>query len=277
MTNGQHIPEEDLALYAMQALDPPENATVQAHLDTCVECRGRLAEAAGDVALIGMGVEQARLPEGARERFLNRIQTDGAAAGRPVALPVAAAPRESSGLRLEPRRRRLWPVLIPWAAAAAMVAVAGYLAVQNRHLRDTLDQDRTQMVQLSATASRAQELMDVLTARSAQRVTLTERKGTQTPTGHTSYLADRGALIFVADNLRPVPASKTYELWVIPANGGAPIPAGTFRPAENGTASVILPPLPTGVAAKAFGVTIENAEGSATPSLPIILSGSPGA
>ncbi len=276
MTNGQHIPEEDLALYAMRALDPPENATVQAHLDTCAQCRSRLAESAGDLALIGLSVEQVRLPEGARERFLHRIQTDGAVS-RNAELPVATAARESSGLRLEPRRQRIWPVLIPWVAAAAMVAVAGYLAIQNRHLRDTLDQDRTQMVQLSATASRAQELMDVLTARSAQRVTLTERKGTQTPTGHTSYLADRGALIFVADNLRPVPASKTYELWVIPANGGAPIPAGTFRPAENGTASVILPPLPTGVAAKAFGVTIENAEGSATPSLPIILSGSPGA
>jgi hypothetical protein len=36
---------------------------------------------------------------------------------------------------------------------------------------------------------------------------------------------------------------------------------------------VLLPPLPKGVPAKAFGVTIEKAEGSATPTSPIILVG----
>jgi hypothetical protein len=36
---------------------------------------------------------------------------------------------------------------------------------------------------------------------------------------------------------------------------------------------LVLPPLPTGVPAKAFGVTIERAEGSETPTTPIILSG----
>jgi anti-sigma-K factor RskA len=66
----------------------------------------------------------------------------------------------------------------------------------------------------------------------------------------------------------------TYELWVIPANGNAPIPAGLFRPDATGSASVVLPELPSGVQAKAFGVTVERAEGSQKPTLPIILSGS---
>jgi len=35
--------------------------------------------------------------------------------------------------------------------------------------------------------------------------------------------------------------------------------------------------LPLGIPARAFGVTIENGEGSTTPTLPIVLSGSPGA
>ena len=86
-------------------------------------------------------------------------------------------------------------------------------------------------------------------------------------------MPERGALIFVANHLEQVPASKTYELWIIPANGSAPIPAGTFRPDANGTASVILPPLPQGVPAKAFGVTIENEGGADKPTMPIVLSG----
>jgi anti-sigma-K factor RskA len=87
------------------------------------------------------------------------------------------------------------------------------------------------------------------------------------------YLRSRGALIFSASNLRPLPPDKTYELWVIPANGSAPIPAGTFEPDAKGMASVLLPHLPKGVQAKAFGVTMENAGGSTTPTLPILLAG----
>ena len=70
-----------------------------------------------------------------------------------------------------------------------------------------------------------------------------------------------------------LPADKTYELWVIPANGSAPIPAGTFTPDATGNASVVMPPMPEGIPAKAFGVTIEKAGGSSTPTAPILMAG----
>jgi hypothetical protein len=35
-----------------------------------------------------------------------------------------------------------------------------------------------------------------------------------------------------------------------------------------------MPDMPKGIEAKAFGVTIENAGGSATPTMPIVLAGS---
>ena len=63
---------------------------------------------------------------------------------------------------------------------------------------------------------------------------------------------------------------------MIPASGAAPVPAGTFTPNAEGYASVVLPSLPSGVQAKAFGITIENAGGSETPTLPIVLSGTAG-
>jgi anti-sigma-K factor RskA len=77
----------------------------------------------------------------------------------------------------------------------------------------------------------------------------------------------------VADNLEPLQPAKVYELWLIPANGQDPIPAGTFHPDQRGSASVILPPLPKGVEAQAFGVTVEDEGGSLKPTLPIILAG----
>jgi hypothetical protein len=43
-----------------------------------------------------------------------------------------------------------------------------------------------------------------------------------------------------------------------------------------GTATLVLPMLPRGIAAKAFGVTIENAGGATSPTMPIVLSGATG-
>ena len=58
--------------------------------------------------------------------------------------------------------------------------------------------------------------------------------------------------------------------------GKAPVPAGVFHPDSVGTATLVLPPLPAGIAAKAFGVTIEKASGADSPTMPIILSGATG-
>ena len=94
------------------------------------------------------------------------------------------------------------------------------------------------------------------------------------PTGRATYVPSKGALIFLASNLEPLQPAKTYELWLIPAGEGQnPIPAGTFRPDARGNASVSMPPLPKGVEAKAFGVTVEDEGGSATPTMPIVLAG----
>lgn len=76
-----------------------------------------------------------------------------------------------------------------------------------------------------------------------------------------------------ASDLKPLPADKTYELWVIPASGAAPIPAGTFQPDAAGSASVVMPKIPWNVPAKAFGVTVEHWGGSSTPTAPILLAG----
>jgi anti-sigma-K factor RskA len=115
-------------------------------------------------------------------------------------------------------------------------------------------------------------VLDVLTSHSAQRVLLTAGKTSVEPTGRAVYLADSGGLVFQANDLKLLASDKTYELWVIPVNG-KPIPAGLFRPDAAGSASVLLPPLPRGVPAKAFAVTIEKAAGSETPTAPIILIG----
>jgi hypothetical protein len=154
-----------------------------------------------------------------------------------------------------------------------MLVFAFALMMKIGDMHRELQQKSEQLAQQAAASSQAQRVLDVLTAKSAQRVLLTAAKAKPAPSARAVYLASSGSLIFQANNLDPLPAGKTYELWVIPANGKAPIPAGLFQPDAAGSASVILPPLPAGVPAKAFGVTAERAEGSATPTAPILLAG----
>ena len=266
MNDRNHIPQEDLALYAMQTLSQEESAAVRTHLATCALCRDELAELSGDLALVALSVEQHPVPEGARQRFLDRV-----AASSPAATQKATNAQPGPWMT-EPqaRSRTAW---LPWTAVAALVIAVVSLGVKNNSLHQQLRDQSSALEQLVTKTSHAQQVFEVLTAPSAQRATLTASKIPVSPTGRAIYLADRGALIFQANNLEPLPEDKTYELWVVPANGPAPVPAGLFRPDATGTASVVLPPLPKGISAKAFAITIEKAEGSATPTAPIILSG----
>jgi anti-sigma-K factor RskA len=170
-------------------------------------------------------------------------------------------------------RRSKWALITPWAIAACLAIACSILGYRVSSMNDALDGESRLVSNLAAKASHAQQVLEVLNAPDAQRVTLTATKTPPAPTAHAVYLADRGALMMEANNLKPIPAGKTYELWIIPASGAAPVAAGTFTPNAEGYASVVLPTLPSGVIAKAFGITVENAGGSSTPTPPIVLSG----
>ncbi|MES2219814.1 MAG: anti-sigma factor, partial [Acidobacteriota bacterium] len=171
--------------------------------------------------------------------------------------------------------KRTNPVLLwgGWVAALACLFYAVHVRDINQNMEHLLAIETAQLNQTNAAAERAREVVEALTSPESQRVTLVSAHAQPEPSGEAVYLENRGALVFTASHLVPLPPNKTYELWVIPANGSAPIPAGTFHPDAQGMASVLLPHLPKGIPAKAFGVTMENAGGSATPTLPILLAG----
>jgi len=261
MTDAQHISQDDLALYALQTPSQDESAAVREHLSECDVCRAELARLRGDLAMVALSVDQHPLPPGARARFAQRIGLNPSSAKSAEPVPIDRAP----GFR-----RAGWS---GWIAAAAILIVAVALGFQVSSLRARLHERDSRIASFEAAKSRAKQIDELLAAPTAQRVLLTAPKTPPAPNGRVVYLASRGELIFQAGNLAPVPAEKTYELWVIPADGSAPIPAGLFQPDAAGNGSVILPAIPQGVKAKAFGVTLENAAGSKTPTAPILLAG----
>jgi anti-sigma-K factor RskA len=266
MTGGRHISQDDLTLYALQALSPEEAAEVRAHVRECEVCRELVAEINGELALVALSVEQEAVPEGARRRLMAKLAAGGAGSA-----PVAEARGRGEVVPIRPAgKAMLWTA---WGAVAALLVLAVSLEVQVQRLSARLRQETAQTARLMEASAHAKEVLGVMMAPTAQRVVLTPARTKAMPIGRAIYLPARGGLIFQANNMAALPEDKTYELWVIPMNGAAPIPAGMFRPDWAGNASVMMPEIPWNVPAKAFGVTIEKAGGSATPTAPIIISG----
>jgi anti-sigma-K factor RskA len=161
---------------------------------------------------------------------------------------------------------------VPWVAAAALTVGLFVVWLQNSDLQRQIAGLRNDSAQQSAELQRARDVVSTLTATDAMRVTLVAAKTPPQPQGKAIYVRDRSSLIFLASNLQPLPPEKAYELWLIPTSG-APIPAGVFKPDARGSATVINPPLPAGVQAKAFAITAEPEGGSASPTMPILLIG----
>jgi anti-sigma-K factor RskA len=289
MIEPKHIPADDLALYAMQFLTPEETALVEAHVRHCTECRRELATIQGDLAAFAHTAEMQTPPALARQRLMTQVNREKRVVPQPEPAlrptgphdgPVPFAGYGTSGFDEydeAPRKAGIGTIIFGWAgwAVAAGLAFGGYhLYRQREELQRSLRMNAAQMASLSEDATRAREILDALSDKTTQRVTLTRAENVPSPTGRVIYRADRGMLLFLASNIAPVTSDKTYELWIIPAETDrSPIPAGTFLPDERGNASIVLPDVPKGVNAKAFGVTVENRGGSQVPTLPIIMVG----
>ncbi|HEX5283795.1 MAG TPA: anti-sigma factor [Bryocella sp.] len=175
-----------------------------------------------------------------------------------------------------------------WAIAAGVSFVAGVQVHQRQQIQNSMAAQQARMDDTTRQAVHAQDALAALTAANAMQMPLhataavkpvvAVKPGTPAPPAAPSpdamvaYLADKGALVFIGTHMDPAPAGKTYELWLLPANGGNPMPAGTFKPDAQGAAHIVMPQLPKGVPAKGFGITVENDGGSPTPTLPIVMS-----
>jgi anti-sigma-K factor RskA len=242
---------EDLALYALDALQGEERAKLEQHLAGCAACRLELEQLRGDTALLALSAAGPRPPQRARQKLLDAV-------ARESRLPTAA--------------RRSWWGWLGWAATAAIVIFALSLWRENSALKQTLASASSQAEESAHELQELRKIAAPILQPEAQRVTLVAAKAPPQPQGKAFYLRNRGSLVFLANNLPPLPPQKAYELWLIPTSG-APIPAGVFKPDAHGNASVVNPPIPAGADAKAFAITVENEAGAATPTMPIVMVG----
>ena len=243
--------EEDLALYALGALERGSCAVLEGHLAECAVCRRELEQMQGDAALLGLSATGASPPQAARARLMQSVAREP----HPRAVPM----------------RRRWWALAPVFSTAVLALFGILLWRENAALKDSLEEMRAQVEQSRAESRRAREILAVLTAPDAAHFTLVAAEAKPQPQGKVIYVASRGC-VFFASSLAPLPPAKAYELWLVPMSG-APIPAGVFKPDARGSATMVASALPANVQAKAFAITIEPQGGSETPTPPIVMSG----
>jgi anti-sigma-K factor RskA len=251
---------EDLTLYALNVLDGEDRAKLEQHLASCADCRLELEQLRGDGALLALSTSGPKPPARARARLLDAIAKE------------SAAQKTSMSLASPTKTARSWGGLLGWVAAAAMVVLAVLLWNENAALKQSLAAMGDESAQATRELEDLRKIAAPILSPQAQRITVVSLKTPAQPQGKAFYLRNRSSLVFVASNMPQLPPHKAYELWLVPPQG-APIAAGVFKPDARGSGTIVNPPLPSGVEAKAFAITVEDEAGVPHATTPIIMMG----
>ncbi len=223
-THG-HI-NDQLAAYALNILDTPETAQIEAHLVACVACREELQAYQEVIGLLALTLPTAAPPPGLKGQLLQKIDAEQKGA------QPARWWRNWQG----------WFVKRPfWQPVLAVVLIL--LLISNWQLR--------------------QQLNDATTPANFGTVTLTGTEVYATATGILIISADGEHGTLVVQNLPVLPETEAYQLWLI--KDGQRTSGALFNVAEDGYRAVwVQSPEPLSSYVN-FGVTIEPADGSPGP------------
>lgn len=243
---------EMLAVYAVGALDAAEESELHAHLRSCSECRDELAALRGDAALLALSAVGPAPPQRVRERLLAAIGNER---------------------RRHPLQERFvlgtfrprWLTLAPIAVALVLAIFSLMLWRRDSRLQGRLEQARAELHQAQQRASKAEGLVALLHSSDSMHLTLVRVKTNPQPQIKAVYSPKMGRLLLMASELEPLPQKMAYELWLLPAKGGPPMPCGMFWPNANGDAMMDHSLSEAGIDAKGFAITIEPETGSKAP------------
>lgn len=222
--------------YALDALEPAERDAFEDHLASCPECQQDLA-AFWEVtgALAVVADSRAPSPE-LRDRILTDVRAE-----KQTVVPLDS-------------RRRVPPVFATITAIAAAVAIG--LGLYAHSLNNDLDATRAALTAQESAAA-------VLADPNATTVALESGSGRLVVDG-------TGGAVLVMSDLASAPAGKTYQAWIV--EGNTQTSAGTFDTTDKRAVVPIAQPVPAGAV---IGVTLENAGGASSPTLPMVAASAP--
>ena len=222
---------EQAAAYALGALDENARLDFEVHLVDCPGCEDEVRSFA-PVATALAGTAPPIDPDViVRRRVLEAVSRAASPGGRAFTRGVGSA----------------WS-RAPWLVAAASLALAVGLGAY--------------VASYPRPASNARDVIVVLAAADLVHVELAGQPASPRASARAFWSRSRG-LVFTASSLPPLPAGRTYQLWIV--TGQTPVGAGLMKPGTDGTVQAIFSPPTDLEGAVAFAVTIEPEGGVPAP------------
>jgi anti-sigma-K factor RskA len=237
--------------YAMDAVPEPDRAAFERHLASCEPCRQEVRGLREATAALAAAT--AVQPSAAFR------QTALRAAGQTRQFPPATAAPPRRALRRQGRGRRGWRPRLGVALAGAVACVLAVAAVvagisaYGMHSRLDQDQGHDHAVAMVLGAPDARMMSAPVATGGSATVVMSHRER---------------ALVFTAADLRGLPPSESYELWLMGPAGNRP--AGMIN--VSGGGKMADPMVVSGLSAgDSVGLTVEPAGGSPRPTTPPVV------
>jgi anti-sigma-K factor RskA len=237
--------------YAMDAVPEPDRAAFERHLASCEPCRQEVRGLREATAALAAAT--AVQPSAAFR------QTALRAAGQTRQFPPATAAPPRRALRRQGRGRRGWRPRLGVALAGAVACVLAVAAVvagisaYGMHSRLDQDQGHDHAVAMVLGAPDARMMSAPVATGGSATVVMSHRER---------------ALVFTAADLRGLPPSESYELWLMGPAGNRP--AGMIN--VSGGGKMAGPMVVSGLSAgDSVGLTVEPAGGSPRPTTPPVV------
>jgi Anti-sigma-K factor rskA len=260
-------PLDDLAAYAVDALEPAERLAVDDHLAHCSACSAELAghrEALGALATVeapppevwqdvAAAIGAPGLPDPHTGRRVTAVRDDSASSsprheGSDGDDRVAPVTSLAGAARVRARR----PSSLRWVAAAVLVAVAGVAGLLGFALGNSSDD--------ADIASLAQQAAD-----QPNGVLATLADGQGRPVARV--VADEDGAFMLLEALGDLPEGQAYQLWSV--GGTEPVSLGMLGRDGTNTVAFRLPPTISELA-----ITVAPTSGDSTPNGEFQASGS---
>jgi anti-sigma factor RsiW len=253
-------PLDDLAAYAVDALEPAERLAVDDHLAHCSACSAELAghrEALGALAAveppppevwqdIAAAIGAPGLPDPHTGRRVMAVR-DESASSRPLDEGSEDDDRVApvTSLAGAPRVRARRPSSLRWVAAAAvLVAVAGFAGLLGFALGSSSDD-----ADIGSLAQQAADDPNGVLA------TLADTEGRPV----ARVVADEDGAFVLMDALEDLPEGQAYQLWSV--GGPEPVSLGMLGRDGTNTVAFRLPPT-----IRELAITVAPTSGDSTPS-----------
>jgi hypothetical protein len=263
--------KELLAISALDALDGTDALHLEAHLQTCVECRGEIAEFRDAAGLLAHAAPMQAPGEDLRAQILAGARAEGRPA-RPIEQPSnvtpISKPRESG---YSNQWLRIAAILLLVAGAVVLIGMLLFSRSEMSALQAEIEVQKLELNREREARLQDQKALALLMSRDAKTIQLA---GTQTAQrARAMFVFDQksGRAVLMTDGLPMTSAEKAYEVWFIP-KGRAPMPGKVFTVDPSGHA-MIADQMPSEAMKDAvIAITVEPKSGSAAPTGPIYLA-----